>query len=150
MKGTNNVRGLVLVVDDDIPSLKLISYLLGQFHPNVETHVAQNGEDALIRIEKSKYDVIIIDYFLTDMEGEELASMIKSNACKALILMTTASDEVCKKGKQVDRYDYVCKGGKFSSELMDTVDTYLNMASIRRETYEIRIALENFTYVDGT
>lgn len=147
MKETYKVSGLVLVVDDDKKVLKLINYLFSKYYPNVEVHTVQSGADALQKISQHNYDVIIIDHYLTDMDGTELVSMIKSNGCESLILMITASSKVVVEGVRNNRFDYIHKGNGFKEELVETASKYLNVSIIRKKAREMKNKLERFNYV---
>lgn len=51
---------------------------------------ARNGEEALELFHRSVLDLVIIDYFMPQMEGSELAEQIKMAAPSLPILMVTA------------------------------------------------------------
>jgi len=57
----------VLVVDDDLDMCQIISDILKEEGYGV--HSSYNGEDALMKIEKNHYDLIILDYKLDEISG---------------------------------------------------------------------------------
>jgi len=58
----------------------------------VET--ANNGKDALKIFEPGKYDLVITDFSMPGMRGDELAATIKARAPSQPIVMITAYAEV--------------------------------------------------------
>ena len=78
----------ILLVDDDASARQSIKLLLQiDRHRVIE---AKNGQEALKLFPKSAADLIIIDYFMPQMEGSKLAEHIKLAAPSVPILMITA------------------------------------------------------------
>ena len=71
------MNGNILVVDDDTGVRKTLSSILLQEGYSVET--VENGKQAIIASEKSRFDVALIDIKLPDMEGTELLHRLKEN-----------------------------------------------------------------------
>jgi CheY-like chemotaxis protein len=57
----------ILVVDDDLDMCQIISDLLKEGGYSVNS--SNNGEDALMKIKKNHYDLIVLDYKLNEMSG---------------------------------------------------------------------------------
>jgi len=82
----------ILVVDDEpfvCDALKMMLVFDGHI---VET--ASNAKAALEQFENGKFDVVITDYLMPDMRGDELAIRIKALKPKQPIVMITAHDEM--------------------------------------------------------
>lgn len=78
----------ILLVDDDPGARESIKLLLSiDRHEVVE---ARNGQEALELFHQGVLDLVIIDYFMPQMEGKELAENIKLTAPNLPILMVTA------------------------------------------------------------
>jgi len=78
----------ILLVDDDPGVRGSIKVLL-----SIDRHTvteAANGHEALQLFTGSRYDLVITDYFMPEMLGEELAENIKNIAPAQPILMVTA------------------------------------------------------------
>jgi CheY-like chemotaxis protein len=78
----------ILVVDDDEGARESIKLLL-----NIDRHTvseARNGQEALELFHQELLDLVIIDYFMPQMQGIELATNIKLAAPSLPILMVTA------------------------------------------------------------
>ena len=68
----------VLLVDDEVLSQEIGKRLFGQLGYRVS--IADNGIDGIVLCEKRPFDLLIIDYYLPDMRGDELARKIRSGA----------------------------------------------------------------------
>jgi CheY-like chemotaxis protein len=78
----------ILLVDDDNSARESIKLLL-----NIDRHgvtEARNGLEALQMFHQTPFDLVILDYFMPQMEGNELAANIKEEAPLLPILMVTA------------------------------------------------------------
>jgi CheY-like chemotaxis protein len=78
----------VLLVDDD-PAVRSSIKLLLSIDRHVVTEAA-SAHEALQLFTGSRYDLVIIDYLMPGMLGEELARNIKNLAPAQPILMVTA------------------------------------------------------------
>jgi len=81
-------RHRILVVDDESAVRDAIKMLLSFEGHDVET--AGSGPDALALIQKEQFDLILTDYAMPAMTGEELATAIKAARPKQPVGMITA------------------------------------------------------------
>jgi CheY-like chemotaxis protein len=82
----------ILVVDDEPFVCDAVKMMLMFDGHDVET--ANNGPDALALFGKGKYDVVITDFAMPVMKGDELAATIKSRAPGQPVVMITAYAEM--------------------------------------------------------
>jgi CheY-like chemotaxis protein len=82
----------ILVVDDEPFVCEAVKMMLAFDGHIVET--ANNGKDALKIFEPGKYDLVITDFSMPVMRGDELAATIKARAPAQPIVMITAYAEV--------------------------------------------------------
>ena len=66
----------ILIVDDEINTLKVLSAALQNSRTHVET--AQSGEEALDLIKKKKYNLVVSDFKMGGMSGEDLLEKAKT------------------------------------------------------------------------
>jgi phosphate regulon transcriptional regulator PhoB len=87
----------ILIVDDEPDIVDLVSYNLKKDGFRVTT--ASDGEQALNKIRKEKFDLVVLDLMLPGIQGVELCRMIRSDPRTSAtpIIMLTA------KGEEVDR-----------------------------------------------
>ncbi|HHJ63802.1 MAG TPA: response regulator [Aquifex aeolicus] len=84
-----NIR--ILVVDDMSTMRRIIKTILNQLgYSNIEE--AENGKQALAKLKKEKFDFVITDWNMPEMDGLTLVKEIRSDEeLKALpVLMVTA------------------------------------------------------------
>lgn len=67
----------ILVVDDNILDRKYIKYLL-QNNIGITPMTSKDGQDALNKIKRISFDIVITDIVMPKMEGIELIENIKS------------------------------------------------------------------------
>ncbi len=67
----------VLIVDDNSENLLLIKSLLARTHMRTDT--AMNGMECLELASKRRYDVILMDYMMPGMDGEETLRRLKES-----------------------------------------------------------------------
>ena len=84
----------ILVVDDEPYVCDAVRMMLAFDGHQVET--AGSGKDALAMFAKDKYDLVITDYAMPAMKGDELAIAIKSIAPEQPIVLITAYAEMLK------------------------------------------------------
>jgi CheY-like chemotaxis protein len=83
-----------LIVDDDPSVSDSLKWLLKA--DGVEIETATSGKEALARMEKGKFDLIITDYIMPFMKGDKLAVAIKEREPSCRVIITTAYYESLK------------------------------------------------------
>jgi two-component system cell cycle sensor histidine kinase/response regulator CckA len=81
----------VLVVDDEPLMRESLARLLVSDGHSVRT--ADNGREGLLLFEKGRFDLVILDYEMPDVKGDELALMVKALAPDQPLMMISASPE---------------------------------------------------------
>jgi CheY-like chemotaxis protein len=89
----NQVRQ-ILVVDDE-PAVRDAIKMMLKFDGH-EVQTANGSKEALSLLEKGKFDLIITDYSMSGMKGDELAAVIKQRLPHQPIIMITAYAEMLK------------------------------------------------------
>lgn len=86
----------ILVVDDEPFVCDAVKMMLNFDGHIVET--ASNGKDALEMFDKGKFDLVITDFAMPSMKGDELAAAIKARAPGQPVVMITAYAEMLQTG----------------------------------------------------
>ena len=112
----------ILVVDDEKPIADMIKLCLVKNGYNCET--ANDGLTASAMIEKSRYDLILLDIMLPDIDGFELIDYIKQFSLPVIFI--TAKNEVADrvKGLRLGAEDYIVKPFDLR-ELLARIETVL-------------------------
>jgi CheY-like chemotaxis protein len=102
-----NISGKrILVVDDEPFVCDAVKMMLLFDGHQVET--AKSGLDALSLFEKGKYDLVITDFHMPEMKGDELAASIKARAPEQPVVMITAYAEMLQSsGNPLKGVDFV-------------------------------------------
>ncbi len=88
MNSENNSGIFILVVDDEMIVRQSLSNWLMEEGYSVET--AENGKDAYIKIKKKKYDLILADIKMPEMDGIELLELGKKFDPELQFIVMTA------------------------------------------------------------
>jgi CheY-like chemotaxis protein len=94
MPAPRNQAWRILVVDDEPAVCDAIKMMLKFDGHEVQT--ANGSKEALSLLEKGKFDLITVDYAMTGMKGDELATAIKQRLPHQPIIMITAYAEMLK------------------------------------------------------
>jgi CheY-like chemotaxis protein len=82
----------ILVVDDEPFVCEAVKMMLAFDGHNVTT--ANSGKEALSKLDSEKFDVIITDFAMPSMKGDELAAAIKARIPNQPVVMITAYAEM--------------------------------------------------------
>ncbi|MBI4709594.1 MAG: response regulator [Nitrospirae bacterium] len=101
----------ILVVDDEADLVELVSYNLKKEGFLVDS--ASDGEKALAKVKKNRYDLIVLDLMLPGLQGMELCRIVRKDpktALLPLIMLTAKGEEVDKiLGLEIGADDYITK-----------------------------------------
>lgn len=118
----------ILVVEDDAALLKLIEKrLTAAGHRPVGV---ANGAAALAWLKRDSPDLILLDYSLPDMRGEQLIEQIQAQGRRVPFVVATGhgSESVAVEMMKRGAYDYLVKGATFMQLLPPVVDQALERA----------------------
>lgn len=99
----------VLIVDDELEFTKDMAKALEMF--GYEAYMAGDGEGALNIIEKKKPDVVLCDYKLFDIEGDQILARTKKNHPEIRFVMITAyyDEDVAKRFRNLGADEVIFK-----------------------------------------
>lgn len=97
------------MIEDDPSIVELVDIHLKDIH--CETTKAYNGNDGLNYASKNKYDLIILDIMLPDIDGVEICKRLRGDKNFTPIMMLTAKSEEIDKiiGLETGADDYMSK-----------------------------------------
>ena len=99
----------ILAVDDEINSLKVLSVSLSSDRIQVDT--ARSGEEAFAKFKDKHYDLVISDYKMPGMSGEQLLEKIKTITPEIPFVLLTAygTIELAVNAMRKGAYTYLTK-----------------------------------------
>ena len=126
------VMQTLLVVDDSRVDRRLVGGLL-QKTGEYEVIYAENGRDALERLELDIPDAVLTDLHMPEMNGLELVQTIKSDYPLIPVLLMTAqgSEELAVEALRLGAASYVTKR-RLGEDLISTIHQILEAASSNR------------------
>lgn len=99
----------ILVVDDELPICKSICSALE--YKGYTIDMALSGEEALIKEDENKYDVIIADLMMPGISGMELLKDVRSKRSDIMVIMITGypSIKTAVQSTKLGAFDYIPK-----------------------------------------
>lgn len=98
----------VLIIDDDIQTCKKIKYNLQNEDTNV--YYALSVQDALQKLMSRNYELVIMDVYLSEMNGMDLLSVMRQMKPMPILVMSTkGSIEEKVKALTIGADDYITK-----------------------------------------
>ena len=127
----------LLVVDDEQSILEFFQILLER--EGYEVDVASDGQEAIDRVSREPYDLVITDLSMPKIDGMMVLEKVKAISPETLVLMVTAyataesAVEAMKKGA----YDYLMKPFKVD-EIKIVIRNALEKAHLVRENLNLK------------
>jgi DNA-binding NtrC family response regulator len=117
----------ILVVDDEALLREMLQKGLIQ-RGGFSVEVAQNGVEAIEKIEKDVFDLVLTDLKMPEMDGMELLKVIKGTRPEMLVIMMTAygSIDTAVEAMKIGADDYITKPIDFN-------DLFLRISKVRKE-----------------
>ncbi len=118
----------ILIVDDVSKNIQVLGSILRK--EGYQIAYATNGKDALTIVENNKFDLILLDIMMPEMDGFEVCKILKSNSAtkKIPVIFLTAKTEPESiiNGFEIGGQDYVTKPFN-SNELLARVRTHIDL-----------------------
>ena len=113
----------ILIIDDDTDIADLESYLLKS--EGFETVICNSGEEGLEELEKTKYDLVLMDIMMPGISGIELCAKVREKVDCSIIFVTAKANLVDKMvGFEIGADDYITKPFE-NQELVSRVKAHL-------------------------
>src|SRR4030043_2276428 len=122
----------ILVVDDEAPIREMIRKGLSQMG-GINVEVAQSGLEAIDKIEKEVFDLVLTDLKMPGMDGIELLKTIKGTRPEVMVILMTAygSIETAVEAMRVGADDYITKP-------IDLNELLIHISKAQKESLLIR------------
>lgn len=149
----SDIVSRILIVDDEEDIGELISLVLSK--EGFDTVVKNSAMDALLEIERNKFDLILLDIMMPDMSGTELCAKIRDKVGCSIIFVTAKNAILDKMlGYEIGGDDYITKPFD-NTELVLKVKSHLRIKqrnnlnikgnvikigniSLNKESFEVR------------
>jgi len=136
-------RNTILVVDDDLRILKLLSKYLGK--KGFEVRLAPHAGGVFEKSDRHLPDIILLDISLPGIDGFDIAARLKANEESKdipIIFMSARTDSVDKvRGFELGAVDYITKPIDLE-EVVARVNAHLTIRNLQKKLEEQNIRLE--------
>src|SRR5213082_1819862 len=99
----------ILAVDDEQPQLQDLARLLRGFPVVDAVECAFDGHDALVKASSHPFDAIFLDVRMPDLDGVELARVLRRFAAPPQLVFVTAYDTAAVDAFELRALDYLLK-----------------------------------------
>ena len=100
---------IVLAVDDEQPQLEDLAQML-RASPRVgELETASNARDAMLNASRRPYDAVFLDVRMPELDGLELARVLKAGETPPELIFVTAFDNYAVSAFELQALDYLMK-----------------------------------------
>lgn len=134
MNCSQSTKGDILIVDDTLDNLRLLSAMLSQ--QGYEVRSVTNGSTALMGVQGQPPDLILLDINMPGMNGYEMCQRLKANpqTQEIPVIFISALNEVFDKVKAftVGGVDYITKPFQVE-EVLVRVDTHLKLYRLQAQ-----------------
>lgn len=86
------MRNSILIIDDDLDLCTLLGRFLSK--NGYEVDIAHTGSKGIARFQEKKFDVVICDYRLGDMEGKDVVSALKKLDQQVIVFVITGYSDI--------------------------------------------------------
>jgi two-component system sensor histidine kinase/response regulator len=133
-KDTNQPRGDILIVDDALPNLRLLSRMLK--NNNYQVRAISNSTMVKTVVEADPPDLILLDITMPGQDGYQVCELLKANQLTKDIpvIFISALDDVLDKVKafSVGGIDYITKPFQVE-EVLARVETHLTIRTLQKQ-----------------
>ena len=137
----------ILVVDDELSMREVLEML---FRKNgYRVTCADSGRAAIKLLKKRRFDLLLLDIRLGDIDGIEVLKTAKGNDADVIVIMISAhaSAETAVDAMNAGAYDYVPKPFN-NDELLSTIEKALDVKSLEKEKSQLDDALRDTLHFD--
>jgi two-component system, NtrC family, response regulator HydG len=127
----------ILVVDDELSNRRTLEVLLKRAGYTVAS--ASNGQEALVRLKKSNFSVVITDLRMPQMDGMTLLTHIKEQYPMLQVIMATAfgSIDTAVEAMKLGAWDFITKPIK-KAELLQRLEKIAERDQLQQENQQLR------------
>ncbi len=147
----------ILVVDDEEADRCVTTRVIGRTSLTVDVEEASSGADGLRKLRASGFDVILLDYALPDMNGEEFLDELRKPEYPAVatVMLTGAGDEtIAATLIKAGAHDYLTKtdltGGSVRRAMLTAIEKVNLLKDLDQQRMELQrsnLELEQYAYV---
>ena len=129
----------ILIVDDNKDHQVLMEEALVKLIDEVNIVFASTGEECFHELIKEKYDAIVIDFNLSDMDGLEVLRRMKYNEYFIPAIMVTAfgDENIAVDAMKLGAFDYIVKSDEYLNRLSSIIIRVMQEPKLKKEKEKV-------------
>jgi len=122
----------ILIVDDEAPIREVLQRGLSQMGGFL-VDTAKNGQEAIEKVERETFDMVLTDLMMPEMDGMELLRIVKGTRPELPVIMMTAYGSIdnAVEAMKIGANDYITKP-------VDFKDLFMRISKVQQESLLIR------------
>jgi DNA-binding response OmpR family regulator len=118
----------ILIAEDEKPMARALEIKIGS-DPDLEAKAVFNGAEALKILETEKYDLVLTDLMMPDVDGFTLLKELRAKNIKIPVIISSnlSQEEDIKLTKSLGAIDYFVKSDTPISEVVKKIKKALGM-----------------------
>ena len=118
-------KGKILIADDNIATSMTLELKLKE--EGFETTVVSNGKDALDLIKKEKFDLVLLDLIMPQLNGFGVLEGIQREGIKIPVIVSSnlGQNEDIQKVKELGALDFFIKSDMSMTEMVEKIKGYI-------------------------
>jgi signal transduction histidine kinase len=134
----------ILIIDDIASNIQVVANLLKKNNFNIS--YARNGKAGLEKAYQIRFDLILLDIMMPEMDGFEVCMNLKKNPktkdIPVIFLTAKTTEDSLKKGFEAGAVDFIQKPFK-ADELLARVNTHVQLKTVTEILSATNIELQN-------
>ena len=118
--GFESEKKRVLIVSGDMGEVLQLKELLSLYAQDMELDIAEDGLSAFRKLIRTRFDLILLDFFLPDADGEAVLDKVKElrPGLPVIIMAGKGAEQFAAHMLRLGASDYVLKGTNFHSDML--------------------------------
>ncbi len=126
-KNSMNKKLKILIAEDERAIAGALNLKLN--HVGFDSSVAFNGREAMDNLQKEKYDLLILDLIMPQLDGFGVLAEIKEKGIKIPVIVASnlSQTEDINKAKELGAVDFFIKSDTPVAEIVEKIKKYFNL-----------------------
>ncbi|MEI7425181.1 MAG: response regulator [Candidatus Staskawiczbacteria bacterium] len=122
-----NKKLKILIAEDERAIAGALNLKLN--HVGFDSSVAFNGREAMDNLQKEKYDLLILDLIMPQLDGFGVLAEIKEKGIKIPVIVASnlSQTEDINKAKELGAVDFFIKSDTPVAEIVEKIKKYFNL-----------------------
>ncbi|MGM0569008.1 MAG: response regulator, partial [Elusimicrobiota bacterium] len=134
----------ILVVENNYAHQKLIKQALLNSNPGYKIDTLKFGRECAKKLKKSKYQLLILDYSLDDIDGLNVMDDLKMKKINLPVIMVTGKgdEDIAVEAMKKGAYDYIRKSGSYQELLVLRAGNAIEQFNLKKDKEKLNYQLK--------